>query len=137
MDRCENISTPANSEQNSQTPAAAASPDDGAADSAFNRRLGDWKKEASEHPDPRLACVGMLNAKTAKMVDQNAEAILRNMEQCKTSTLEEPAIRDAIAAHNGLMRQWNSMLNFQTRLEKMHQDAVVELKFDPLRQIPR
>ncbi len=138
MDGFENVSTQDNSGPKHPTSASAASPDGCAdADNSFNQRLEDWMKEASKHPDPQLACVGMVNAKTAQIVDQNAVAILHSMEQFKPSTSEEPAIQGAISTHNGLLRQWTSMMNFQARLEKMHRDAVAEMKIDPLRQIPR
>ncbi len=135
MDGFEQVSAEAGSGQNDCSSASEARPNDNAPDGAFLTRADQWREEALRHPDDRQACIGAVNSGVARILHAHQKAIERGIESCKTTPLEEPSIQHAISAHTGLLRQWNSMMNFQERLEQKSLDAEkleAERQLDPL-----
>ena len=135
MDGFEQVSAEAGSGQNDCSSASEASPNGNATDGAFLARAEKWREEALRHPDDRQACIGAVNSGAARILHAHQMAIERGIESCKKSLLEEPSIQSAIAAHTGLLRQWNSMMSFEARLEQMRLDAEtleVQRQSDPL-----
>jgi hypothetical protein len=140
MDGFEQVSAEAGSGQNDSSSASEASPNGSATDVTFLARADQWREEALRHPDDRQACIGAVNAGLARVVHAHQMAIERRIENCETPLLEDSSIRSAIPAHNGLLRQWHSMMSFQARLEQIRLDAgkqEAERQADPLLRTPR
>jgi hypothetical protein len=136
MDGFEHMSAEAGSGQNDSSSTSAANPNGSATDGAFSARAEQWCEAALHHPDDRLACLGAMNSRTAKIVHVQQAAIERSFETCPTP-LEAPSIQRGIAACTGLLRQWQSLMSLQERLEKNRLDAEkleAERQSDPLRR---
>lgn len=129
------MSAEAGTGQNDCSSSSKASPDGNASEEAFSVRAGQWRDEALRHPDDRQACIGAVASGVARILHAHQLAIEHGIENCKTTLLEESSIQGAIAAHAGLLRQWNSTMSFQARLEQARQDAEkreAERQSDPL-----
>jgi hypothetical protein len=134
MDGFEQESAGAGSGQNDCSSASKASGDSSAPDGLFMVRADQWRDHALGHPDDRQACIGFVSAGTARLVHASQTAIERGIANCQ-NPLEVPSIQHAIAAHTGLLRQWHSMMSFETRLEQIRLDAEklnAERQLDPL-----